>query len=78
MAAGAGTIGGSPTPRAPTGVSGAGLSSTIVSIGGAAAIAAGVVVYLIAPTAAPRAEHAMYVAPAVDRDGAGLVLGGKF
>lgn len=53
--------------------------ATYVTIGGAVAIAAGVVVFLMAPKGhAASDEHAMYVAPSVDRTGGSLVLGGRF
>lgn len=51
--------------------------STVVTIGGAAAIAAGVYFYLTAPRAHPD-EHALYLAPSVDADGSGVVFGGAF
>ncbi|HEY0189930.1 MAG TPA: hypothetical protein VGC42_02330 [Kofleriaceae bacterium] len=52
--------------------------ATVITIGGVAAIAAGVVVYLIAPRAEPRDEHALYLTPSVERTGGALVLGGRF
>ena len=52
--------------------------ATIVSIGGAVAVAAGVVVFLIAPSARSSDEHAMYLAPAVDTQGGSVVFGGHF
>lgn len=51
--------------------------ATVVTIVGGAAIVGGVVLYLIAPRA-HREEHALYLAPTADRDGGGVVLGGRF
>jgi hypothetical protein len=53
--------------------------ATIVTIGGLAAIAGGVVVYLTAPGAASHGEeHALYLAPSIGGDGGGVVFGGAF
>jgi len=52
--------------------------ATAITIGGVAAVAAGVYFYLTAPSAPHRDEHAFYVAPAVDDAGGGLVFGGAF
>lgn len=53
---------------------------TVVFIGGAAAIAGGVVLYLLQPHATPaeKADEALYVVPAVAPDSAGVVFGGRF
>ncbi|HET9991908.1 MAG TPA: hypothetical protein VFQ65_25440 [Kofleriaceae bacterium] len=50
-------------------------TATIIGGVGLAAIAAGIVVYVIAPKA-PANEHALYVAPAAS--GTGLAFGGRF
>ena len=52
--------------------------ATIVTIAGGAMIAGGVVLYLIAPKASRDTEHALYLTPAVDDRGGGLVFGGRF
>ena len=54
--------------------------STGIAVVGAAAIATGAVLYLIAPhgVAAARSEHAFYLAPAVGSDGAAVLVGGNF
>jgi len=53
--------------------------ATLVSIGGAAAIAGGLVLYFTAPRGgAPSTEHALYLAPSVGSDGGGVVFGGAF
>jgi serine/threonine-protein kinase len=51
-------------------------TATIIGGVGLAAIAAGIVVYVIAPHAASTTEHALYVAPTAN--GTGLALGGRF
>lgn len=51
--------------------------ATAVTIGGGAAIAGGVVLYLLAPRAA-REEHALYLAPQVDAGATSVVFGGAF
>jgi tetratricopeptide (TPR) repeat protein len=50
--------------------------ATAITIAGGAAIAGGVVLYLLAPRAA-RDEHALYLAPQLD-GGTSVVLGGRF
>jgi tetratricopeptide (TPR) repeat protein len=50
---------------------------TIVFIGGAAAIAGGIVLYLVQPKA-EKPQEAMYLVPSVAPDSAGFVLGGSF
>ena len=53
--------------------------ATAVAIGGLAAVAGGLIVYFTAPGAPhDRAEHAIYLGPALGGDGAGVVLGGAF
>jgi tetratricopeptide (TPR) repeat protein len=51
-------------------------TATIIGGVGLAAIAAGIVVYVIAPHAASNAEHALYVTPTTN--GTGLAFGGVF
>jgi hypothetical protein len=51
--------------------------ATIVSIGGVAAVAGGLVLYFLAPHAS-RDEHALYLAPEVAPDHGTLVFGGAF
>ncbi|HEX3765049.1 MAG TPA: hypothetical protein VHW23_40415 [Kofleriaceae bacterium] len=58
-------------------------AATVVSVFGAAAVAGGLVMYFISPRPAAgerpeRVGQALYVAPAVGGDGAGVVLGGAF
>ncbi len=48
--------------------------ATVITIVGAAAVAGGVVIYLIAPHPRSTTEHALYLAPA----GTSVVLGGSF
>jgi hypothetical protein len=53
--------------------------ATIVTIGGAAAVAGGLFLYLTAPGAGSRGtEFALYLAPSIGGDGNGVVLGGAF
>jgi len=53
--------------------------ATIVFAVGAAAVAGGVVLYLLAPHAKHSDEHALlYVTPTASPDGGGVVLGGRF
>jgi tetratricopeptide (TPR) repeat protein len=52
--------------------------ATVVAIGGLAAVGAGLYLYFTAPGAPRSAEHAFYVAPRLDGDGGGVVLGGAF
>ena len=54
--------------------------STGIAIVGVAAIGTGVILYLIAPhgTPAAKSEHAFYLVPEVDGDGATVLLGGRF
>ena len=53
--------------------------ATIVTIGGAAAVAGGLFLYVTARGAGSRGtEHALYLAPSVGGDGSGVVLGGAF
>ena len=52
--------------------------ASVVFGAGAAAVAGGVVLYLLAPhEPAEVREHAMYVVPAIGPDGAGIALGGR-
>ena len=51
--------------------------ATIVSIGGLAAVAGGLVIYFLAPHAHAD-EHALYLAPDVSTEHGSLVLGGAF
>ena len=51
--------------------------ATVVTIGGAVAVAGGLALYFFAPRAS-RTEHAMYVAPAIGGAGNGVVFGGAF
>jgi tetratricopeptide (TPR) repeat protein len=53
-------------------------TATIIFGVGAAAAVTGIVVYFIAPNAAPSNEHAFYVVPTTHDDGAGLAFGGYF
>ncbi len=52
--------------------------ATVISIAGGAAIVGGVVLYLIAPTAAASSEHALYLTPTVGAGGGGVVFGGRY
>jgi hypothetical protein len=60
--------------------------ATVMTFGGLAAIAGGLIVYFTAPTAPRAAEHALYLAPSIGGDGVGdgggdgvgVVLGGAF
>jgi hypothetical protein len=52
--------------------------ATVVTLGGLAAVATGLIVYFTAPTAPRADEHALYLAPSVGPDGGTLVLGGAF
>ena len=52
--------------------------ATWITIGGGAAIIGGVVLYLIAPSAASRTEQALYLTPNIGPDGGGLVFGGRY
>jgi hypothetical protein len=51
--------------------------ATVVTLGGLAAVGAGLALYFTAP-AAPRGEHALYIAPSLTGDRAGAVFGGAF
>lgn len=51
--------------------------ATVVFLGGVAAVGVGVALYLTAPHARPRDEHALYVVPTATSGGAGLVFGGR-
>lgn len=51
---------------------------TVVTLVGVAAVAGGVVLYLTAPKADAKSEHALYLAPQVSGDGAAAILGGTF
>jgi serine/threonine-protein kinase len=56
-------------------------TATVVFIAGTAAVAGGVVLYLLAPKAAAAESEdnaARYIVPAVSPDGAGIVFGGQF
>jgi len=55
--------------------------ATVVTLLGTAAVAGGLYLYFTTPETAPgpvRAGHALYLAPAIGGDGAGVVLGGAF
>lgn len=59
--------------------------ATVVTLLGTATVAGGLVLFFMAPGTTPaaaerpeRASHALYLAPAVGGDGAGVVLGGAF
>ena len=58
--------------------------ATVVTLLGAAAVGGGLYLYFTNPETAPgperavRAGHALYLAPAIGDDGAGVVLGGAF
>jgi tetratricopeptide (TPR) repeat protein len=53
-------------------------TATIVFSVGLAAVAGGVVVYLLAPKGEPRAsEHAYYVVPTITTEGGGVAFGGR-
>jgi hypothetical protein len=52
--------------------------ATVVTLGGLAAVATGLIVYFTAPRTPAPGEHALYLAPAVGADGGTLVLGGSF
>lgn len=53
--------------------------STVIAVVGAAAVATGVVLYLISPHGSPaKSEHAYYLVPEVDADGAAVLVGGRF
>lgn len=51
--------------------------ATVVFLVGAAAVGGGVALYLTAPKASRRDEHALYLVPTVTPDSAALVLGGR-
>lgn len=55
-------------------------TATVIFIGGVAAVAGGVALYLLAPKTASTTEtrEARYVVPAVTPDSAGVVYGGRF
>jgi hypothetical protein len=57
----------------------ANIATVIAAIGGAAVIG-GVVLYLTAPKGdgKPGDEHALYITPSIDADGAAVILGGGF
>jgi len=52
--------------------------ATVITIVGGAAIAGGVVLYLLAPEAAANEEHALYLTPVVGDGGGALVFGGRY
>ena len=53
--------------------------STIITLGGLAAVGGGIALYFLAPRAAPvGGEHALYLAPSLAGDGGGVVFGGDF
>ena len=53
--------------------------STVVTVVGLAAVATGVVLYLMAPHgSAAKSEHAYYLVPEVAPDGAAVLVGGRF
>jgi len=53
--------------------------ATVIFVVGTAAVAGGVVLYLLAPHAKRNDEHALiYVSPTASPDGGGVVLGGRF
>jgi hypothetical protein len=52
--------------------------ATVVTLGGLAAVATGLIVYFTAPTTPRASEHALYLAPSVGADGGALVIGGAF
>lgn len=52
--------------------------ATVVTVGGLAALAGGLIAYLTAPSAPRTGEHALYLAPSVGAGGGTLVLGGAF
>ncbi len=52
--------------------------ATVITLIGGAAVIGGVVLYLTAPKAGSKAEHALYVSPVVGEGGASVVLGGGF
>jgi tetratricopeptide (TPR) repeat protein len=52
--------------------------ATVISIAGGAAIVGGVVLYLLAPDAAAREEHALYLTPVVGEGGGAIVFGGRY
>jgi hypothetical protein len=52
--------------------------ATVVTVGGLAALAGGLIAYLTAPSAPHPGEHALYLAPSVGAGGGTLVLGGAF
>jgi hypothetical protein len=52
--------------------------ATVVSVLGAAAVAGGLVLYVMSPGAPAGERQALYVAPVLGGDGGGVVLGGAF
>jgi hypothetical protein len=52
--------------------------ATVVTVGGLAAVAGGLIAYFTAPSATRASEHALYLAPSVGAGGGTLVLGGAF
>ena len=52
--------------------------ATVVTLGGLAAVATGLIVYFTAPKTPAAAERALYLAPSVGADGGAVVLGGSF
>lgn len=52
--------------------------ATVMTIGGLAAVAGGLYIYLTAPTHAPSNEHALRVSPSFGAAGNGVVLSGAF
>jgi serine/threonine-protein kinase len=53
-------------------------TATVIFIGGAVAVGAGITLYLLAPKSEERAREARYVVPSVTPEGAGVVYGGRF
>jgi hypothetical protein len=51
---------------------------TIVASIGGAAVAGGIVLYVMAPHGAEKQEKAVTLAPAIGPDGAGFVVAGRF
>jgi hypothetical protein len=52
--------------------------ATVVTLGGLAAVAGGLIAYFTAPRAPRAGEHALYLAPSVGAGGGAFVLGGAF
>ena len=53
-------------------------TATVISIAGGAAILGGVLLYLLAPDAASREEHALYLTPIGYEGGGAIVFGGRY